>query len=185
MTEKLTHIYYQYKWTVYLVIFGLLLVYAVFATLLPQIGELFGTYSEIRQNEVRLAQAADWATTTGRLKAANKKLMARLNESYVRAPQNDELSHVLALLSDAAKATDTRFGAIEPQPVQDFPTYRVLPIEIALEGRFHNIARFLNLLETSKKIVRLEWFEMKAEGVAERDIEMKLRVEIFELGGKK
>lgn len=161
-----------------------LLAYTAYSSLLPQIAEVVNRISALRRNQAQIEQAADWAGTIRRLKAANKQLLSRLNASYIRAPQNDELSPVLSLLSETAKETGVRFKAIQPQPVRDFPTYRVLPIEIELEGRFHAIARFLNGLERSKKIIKLETFELQTTDLVSTEINGTMRVGIFEVKGR-
>ena len=163
MYDNLINIYFTHKWKIYTSIFIILLIWSIFSSLLPQIMVIIENNSEIENNRFRIEQAENWGSVVGHLKTENKKLKTLLQDIYIKAPQNDELSQIMSLLSDAAKKTDVNYSTINPQDVKIFNGYRVVPIILELNCSYHDFAKFLNFIETSKNVIKVEQFNIKTD----------------------
>jgi Tfp pilus assembly protein PilO len=181
MFANLIEIYQEKKWKIYTGCFFFLLVWALWSALIPRISQTIRSYSEIQNIQTRMKQAENWETTVSKLKAENIKLKSILTEIQVQAPHDDELSYILDFLSTSAEKTKVRFVSIKPQEIEQHAQHRSIPIFMELRSSFHNLTKFLNLLETSKNIIKIERAEIKTKGILSTELLVRMAIEVLYL----
>ncbi len=181
MFDKILEIYHIKKWTIIVISFSILILWAAVSSLLPQVIRIVHINSEIKNNNKRIRQADEWGKTVVHLKKENKKLVQLLEKIHVQAPQDDELSYILSFLSESAEKTKVKFISIKPQEVEISSGYRTIPILLELNCTFHNVARFLNLIETSKNVVNIEQLEVKTKGLLSANLKVKIKMAVMYL----
>jgi Tfp pilus assembly protein PilO len=181
MFANFIEIYQEKKWKVYSGCFFFLLVWALWSALIPRISQTFRSYSEIRNIQSRLKGAENWETTVFKLKAENTKLKSILTKIQVQAPNDDELSYILDFLSTSAEKTKVRFVLIKPQEIEQHAQHRSIPINMELRSAFHDLAKFLNILETSKNIIKIERVEIKTKSILSKELLVRMTIEVLYL----
>ena len=181
MLDKLIELYYTKKWQIYLGCFILLIIWAMWTSLAPQLISVFRARSDIRQNNSRIKQTENWGTTVRYLKTENIKLKKILSEIQVQAPQDDELSYVLNFLSNSAEKNKVSFVSIKPMETVERSQYRSIPIHLEIKGSFHNLAKFLNLIESSKNVIKIEHLEIETKGFVSNILTVKILLKFLYL----
>jgi Tfp pilus assembly protein PilO len=181
MYEKITEIYHSKKWKLYLFFFLLLLLWAFISSLFPQLICPFRIVGKMRANNNRIKQVENWGVTVQQLKAENKKLTGILQEIQLQAPQDDELSYILNFFSEAATRSKVSFVTIEPEEGEYSSQYRVLPFMVQLTGSYHHLAKFLNIIETSKNVVKVDQLAIKTRGLVENELQISLKISVYYL----
>ncbi len=181
MFDRIIEIFRSQKWKIYLIGFFLLVFWAISSTLFPQVINLFQAFSEARQNRMRIRLIDDWGANVNKLKSENRKLKAMLEEIQLNVPQQDELSYILSLFSEAAESTKVNFSSIKPQEVQNYKQFRLFPFHLELIGTFHHLAQFLNLIETFKNVIKIEQLEIKTQGIVSDLLYIKLMLSVYYL----
>ncbi|MBD3288911.1 type 4a pilus biogenesis protein PilO [candidate division KSB1 bacterium] len=181
MFERIIDLYHLKKWMIYLCCFLLLLLWALLSSLFPQAVQTFRIANEIRINNQRVKQVENWGMTVQRLEVENKKLTSVLQEIQLQAPQDDELSYILNFFSEAAKTSKVSFLSIEPQETEHNPQYRVIPFHVQLTGSYHHLAKFLNIIETAKSVVKIDQLNIKTKGLIENELLVTMKISVYYL----
>lgn len=105
-----------------------------------------------------------------------KKLRENL-DSYNSRLIKDDVSGFLNRIAKIAESAQINLMSIKPQSPQDAGSYRKLILNISFKSTYHNLGRFISLLENSQSFIRIdechlivEQFSSKSASIA--DIEM-------------
>ncbi|MCP4649420.1 MAG: type 4a pilus biogenesis protein PilO [PVC group bacterium] len=115
-----------------------------------------------------------WQKDLGSLKQIYLHNMSKL-------PLQKEFSVFLELFSKVAKKNNVKLIAIEPQkPVDDQDMFFVrIPVYIDAACGYHDLGKFLNDLEYSSKLLRIENIRIENDGVDPLIQQVFLRIDTF------
>lgn len=138
--------------------------FAVSLTLGPSISELETKISKTDAEQRRLS--ADLTYKTGiandlnRFRREREMLEQKLNEALAELPEQKKIEDILELFQDRAQKAGLEIASIEPkaQVPQDF--YAKLPIDMEVEGNFHEIATFFDSLGRLRRIVNVSGIQL-------------------------
>ena len=158
------------KATAKLVLLGLLaagLLYIYFGTaLLPithraraaEIGEL-----QERQEQlvVKLAQSRRIASTLPALEAEHGRMVKRWAQAQTLLPDETEIAALLHQIAWRGQQNGVEFTLFKPGPLTARSFYSEKPVEIRIEGGYHQIAGCLNALAQMDRIVHVHDLELE------------------------
>lgn len=75
----------------------------------------------------------------------------------------DELHVVLQRVADLAKGAGLRVDRIQPQPLVNRETFRIVPYQISVFGSFRRIASFMKGMETEPTLFVVDRLSLKSE----------------------
>ncbi len=109
-------------------------------------------------------------------------LQDKLNKSMQALPGDSELPKLIEELSDLAFQNGLRVKMINPQPLDYKENYAVLNIQLACDGTFEQLSRFVNELETLPRIILVESYSLIPYSASKTDmLQMSMSLQTFSL----
>ncbi|BDG04299.1 type IV pilus inner membrane component PilO [Anaeromyxobacter oryzae] len=139
--------------------------FTVSLTLGPSISDVEKKIARTDAEQKRLS--ADLTYKTGiandlnRFRREREVLEQKLNEALAELPEQKKIEDILELFQDRAQKAGLEILSIEPraQEPQDF--YARLPIQMEVDGNFHEIATFFDSLGRLRRIVNVSGIELQ------------------------
>lgn len=139
--------------------------FALSATLGPPISDVEQKITRTDAEQKRLS--ADLAYKTGiandlnRFRREREVLEQQLNEALAELPEQKKIEDILEQFQDRAQKAGLEIVSIEPkaQVPQDF--YAKLPIQMEVDGNFHEIATFFDSLGRLRRIVNVSGIQLQ------------------------
>jgi len=150
--------------TVKLVLLGIAaagLLYVYFGTaFLPithraRAAEIAALEEEQQQLELRLNQARRLAAGLPELEVAHARLTRQWELARELLPDETEIASLLQEVSFRGQESGVEFTLFKPEPLVSRGFYSEKPVEIRIEGGYHQIARCLNGLAQMDRIVHV------------------------------
>ena len=148
-------------------------------------GYFFGVYQakseqlkSLRTKELelqrKLTEVRSIAANIAAFEAEIQELEVKLNDALRQLPNEKQLEVLLTDISNLGKTSGIEIKSFrrEDEEIHDF--YAEVPISIALEGRFHDIARFFDLVAKLPRIVNMGSIQMAV--ASEKDSDTLLKV---------
>lgn len=112
----------------------------------------------------KLSEVRSVAANIGEFEAEIDGLEVKLAEALRQLPNQKELEILLTDISNLGKSAGVEIKSFvrKDEVVHDF--YAEVPIEIEIEGRYHDIARFFDLMSKLPRIVNMGSLEIKVAG---------------------
>ncbi len=130
--------------------------------------------TELAVRRARLATVlvdVDKATLTAqRLPAVRKQvaaLEARLRETTAVLPDEKDAQVVLRDLHVLASETNLNLSNFTPKPVADREQYLEWPIEVGLQGGFHDLSRFFDRVASEARLISVSNLHLRINTVAD------------------
>lgn len=131
--------------------------YLVATELWPRAAQAVDLWRTWRANEARIESGQGATEQVAVLRAEERLMQARFTRLAVRLPRRDQMSAILEGLRRRAEASGVRLVELRPSSVLvQRPTFDELPLEIELAGPFHGIGRFVDQVERSEGLIRVE-----------------------------
>ncbi len=112
--------------------------------------------SELQKLQVELQRAEAYAARYDEFKEELRIVDLKLKDALKKLPAGREIPDLLDKINESvidAGLTISLFRPGSPEP-QDF--YKMLPVQIAVEGGYHNFAEFADVLSKMERIVTLK-----------------------------
>lgn len=135
-------------------------IYAVIFTMLliaPKNKQIKARMADISTQENDIAQTQGMASKLGVLKEENDRLRARLQELSEQLPEENEVSQLLAQVSDAGMRSGLQIISWKPGPRTLHPSkiVYVVPVSVTVTGSYHRLGNFFSALTRLKRIVNI------------------------------
>jgi type IV pilus assembly protein PilO len=95
------------------------------------------------------------ANDLNRFRRERELLEQRLNEALSELPEQKNLDELLQLFQDRAQKSGLEIVSIEPKDQVNVGFYAKIPIQMAVDGNFHEIATFFDSLGRLRRIVNV------------------------------
>jgi type IV pilus assembly protein PilO len=148
-------------------------------------GYFFGVYqakseqlSGLRAKELelqrKLTEVRSIAANIAAFEAEIQELEVKLNAALRQLPNEKQLEVLLTDISNLGKTSGIEIKSFKraEERVHDF--YAEVPIAVAFEGRFHDIARFFDLVSKLPRIVNMGSIQISV--IRQTDAETRLKV---------
>ena len=134
--------------------------------------------STLRTHELelqrKLTEVRSIAANIAAFEAEIAELEVKLNDALRQLPNEQQLDALLTDISNLGKTAGIEIKSFKRQDelVHDF--YAEVPIAIAFEGRYHDIAHFFDLIAKLPRIVNMGSIQMSV--ATETELETRLKV---------
>lgn len=148
-------------------------------------GYFFGVYQakseelkSLRAKELelqrKLTEVRSIAANIAAFESEIQELELKLNAALRQLPNEKQLEVLLTDISNLGKTAGIEIKSFkrEDERVHDF--YAEVPISVAFEGRFHDIARFFDLVSKLPRIVNMGSIQMSV--ASQTDLDTRLKV---------
>ena len=147
---------------------GLVLALTLFAGYVLFLAPVREALAQVEREEVRLREAietqAPYAAAVPQLRAQQEAIAERFERLLRQLPSETEVPALLEDISRVGTESGLRFRAIDLKAAQQESYYDILPLELRLEGGYHDLARFLSGISGLSRIVTLHDFSLRPEG---------------------
>jgi type IV pilus assembly protein PilO len=117
--------------------------------------------SEYEAISADLMKAKQTASRLPQVKAEYEELAARWEEAKTLLPTEKEMAELLSQVTVAGQRSGVEFLLFEPKPPIRREIYMEHPIEVTIQGGYHDIGLFLARLSNLPRIVNVNQIDMK------------------------
>ena len=147
---------------------GLVLALTLFAGYVLLLAPAQDVLAQAQRQEGQLRKAierqAPYAAAVPQLCAQQREIAERFDRLLRQLPSETEVPALLEDISRAGTDSGLRFRAIDLKPAREEAYYDVLPLEIRIEGGYHDLARFISGISGLSRIVTLHNFSLRPGG---------------------
>jgi Tfp pilus assembly protein PilO len=169
----------DHRWLVMTILALLLFAYAMMSQVIPSSLALVQIYHALRDNRQKLAEADKWPRMANAVKHKNEKIKTEIAQLVFNKGQDSQVSKILALLSETAKAYDVRILTFKPQAIKAYPRHVELPIQLEMTTHFHALGEFITALETASAVIKLERLQMAAKEMASNRLHVQMTAVVY------
>lgn len=169
----------SHHWYALTGLFGLLCVYAIPREIIPQIVEISDMRNAIAENETRLAQVEEWDWTIRHMEKKKDKLHKQIENLVFSQQQKNQFSNIYAFLSENAGSRAVTLINIKLGESEPGDCYVRLPIALRLRGTYHDLAKYINALETSEPIIQIASWSVEAKDMTEADLTARMVIRVY------
>jgi type IV pilus assembly protein PilO len=132
--------------------------------------EIKGLRANLSELENKLVIAKKKASQRNKLRMEMKKAQLQFNIAKKALPESEEIPTLLTSISHAGQDAGLEFLLFEPKPEKEAGFYAKIPVSMTVEGNYHDVAKFFNMVAGLSRIVnivdiRMETDDKKREGV--------------------
>jgi type IV pilus assembly protein PilO len=110
---------------------------------------------EQKQLSADLAYKTGIANDLNRFRREREVLEQKLNEALSELPEQKKIEDILELFQDRAQKAGLEIVTLEPRSAEPQDFYAKLPIQMEVDGNFHEIATFFDALGRLRRIVNV------------------------------
>lgn len=123
-----------------------------------QIGKLEEEYEHLSAD---LMKAKQTASRLPQVREEYEQLSAKWDEAKTLLPTEKEMADLLAQVTVAGQRSGVNFLLFEPKPSAPRDIYMENPIEVQVEGNYHQIGMFMSRTSNLPRIINVNSIEMK------------------------
>jgi Tfp pilus assembly protein PilO len=169
----------DHRWLVMTTLAVLLFAYAMVSQVLPSSIELVQMYHARRDNRQKLADAESWQDKALAIGRKNEKIKTEIAQLVFSKGRDSQVSNIVAFLSEAAKAHDVGILTFKPQAIKTYPRHVELPIQLEMAACFHALGQFINTLETTSAVIKLERLQMASKAMASNLLHVQMTAVVY------
>lgn len=124
--------------------------------------ELVTAQGEVEKLNVEVTQKLGIANNLAKFEAEVERLDVELKRALAELPDKKEIPQLLERISDKARDAGLLVNVFKPQQPQNKNFYAELPIQIEVEGGYHQVATFFDEVGHLERIVNLDQVSMLA-----------------------
>ncbi len=148
-----------------LLIYGLgylvLVVLLYFALIGPTWDDIASAHSKQASLRVKRDEAKARADNKGEFEAEVEQLQADLKQALKELPDDREIPGLLSEIDALARKSGLEVRKFQPLAESSHEYYADVPVQIIMEGSFHEVAIFFDRVGKMSRIVSVEDIEMK------------------------
>lgn len=85
---------------------------------------------------------------------------AKITEVERRLPNDKRAPELFKELNDLAAKAEQKYLSMEARPVVEKPTYIEIPLQIRLKADYHNLGRYINMIELSRRFAKVDQLDI-------------------------
>ena len=116
---------------------------------------------EVDELELEVSKKRGIAANLKKYRQEVKELDLELSKALRELPDKKDIDSLLAKISDKAKNSGLQVELFQPSPEKYGDFYSEIPVQLKVNGRFHQVAVFFNEVGDLDRIVNLKEFAIK------------------------
>ena len=149
--------------------------------LIPQMGGFFQRLAERRSLNQKVIRLRQDLKQLASLEEKHERLLQQVQIPTVSVPPEEQLPDLMENIAKAARSSQVRLLTLRPkEDIGKIPVghsgYLEMPLELTASAGYHAIGRFLDLVEGSQDLLKLQSLEIREspENLWEHQIRMVL-----------
>ena len=180
MIQVITHFYRTNRmWFFLLLASCVVYLYTIFLYVMPEYQNQAQIKEEIRQSKSQIEQVEKNRNSRFTIEKKKKIIQKEISELIHSQSQDMQLSTLLTLLSSSAQQNHITILKIAPSPGNETLRFVEQPIQMTLEGNYHQLGDFIHWLETSDFIIRINDIECSRLTSESEQLKAKLALSFF------
>ena len=159
MKEYIRHNKWQLTGMGCIVIF----IYFLAAYFIPEFKNTLQIYQNWQEQEEKIASASNWENRLDQLNDQHKELESFFSKIYVSLPDDDQMSAIVNHVFNEAEAVDLKLNQMRPAARIEEESHIQIPLAITLRGNYHQIGRFVNAIELSNYLMKVDEIKIREE----------------------
>jgi type IV pilus assembly protein PilO len=127
----------------------------------PRAAEIAQLEEEYEKISADLMKAKQTASRLPQVKAEYEQLSAKWEEAKTLLPTEKEMAELLSQVTVAGQRSNVEFLLFQPKPPTPQEIYMENPIEVTVQGGYHDIGNFLGRLGNLPRIVNVKSVDLK------------------------
>lgn len=124
--------------------------------LLAGLSKVTEVRSELARRTKELEDAKNKEKYLPQLRERIAEAEAEIEEVERRLPNDKRAPELFKELNELAAVAQQKYMSMEARPVVEKETYIEIPLEINLKADYHNLGRYINLIERSKRFAKVD-----------------------------
>ncbi|MFH2138819.1 MAG: type 4a pilus biogenesis protein PilO [Candidatus Omnitrophota bacterium] len=177
----------QYLIAGILIVFVFLVFYVMFV-FMPLVSRLMKLSAEEKQIMNQLKNAETVFADKNKLTEEVENIKKKISYYEKRLPQEINVPEVLDSLIKMGKDSGVVFISIEPLDVDEIKiseesedSYLQVPIQLSLKAAYHNLGKFINLIERSGRFMEIDSFQISPDQSEPHQHTVHLKVSSYSL----
>jgi type IV pilus assembly protein PilO len=135
----------------------ILVIVALYYTFLhaPQSDRVSSLSEEVENARATLAQRRALAANLPKYRKQKQHLEGLLKEAVSHLPDRKEIPEILSSISSKARGADLEILLFRPQPENPREFYAEIPVDIIVQGGFHNLVAFFDGVGKLNRLVNI------------------------------
>ena len=158
-----------------------LVVYVLLADFVPRAAKVYAVFDTWQEQQARILSLADATLQQEHLEARRRTLQGRFDRLYVNLPRSDQISVLVQVLQQSAEAVEVGLQQIRPAERKTFAGHDALPFQVVLLGSFHEIGRFINRVEQSAYVIKVEHVRLTRMRPPSKALQAEVRLNVIVL----
>ncbi len=139
----------------------------------PRYKTLESARAELKTQETRLASFKVKARSLTRYEKQMAEAQEKFNTAMKALPDKKEVPALLTGISKAGTNAGLEFKLFQPEPMVNKEFYKEIPLSMAVNGTYHQVADFFFQVADLNRIVNIKTMSMKKHGKEKGRVEMK------------
>ena len=182
MDEKYLKLIKEHRWLVLSVASGLLFVIIFFSHIVPSAGEILELRRRIQKCHEKITSVDTGSLEHQRIEKNKLAVKDKIEEFVFNQNQDSHMPQLLAFLMQCAKEKDVCILQIQPKQPKKEKRHVEVPIQLILTARFHRLGAFINAIETSKPIIKVEVVSMTSKKMISNMLNVEMTLVVYYLG---
>ena len=144
-----------------------------------RVKEMKEVVTQLHEKEDQLKEAKRRQTALPQLEKAIEEAKREIAEVERRLPGDKMAPELFKELNDLAEIAKQEYKSMVNKPVEDKGTYIEIPLEITLKADYHNLGRYINMIERSKRFAKVDQLEIAYDFEDPSTQSVKLTVSTF------
>lgn len=123
--------------------------------------------------EQTLADKQEIAQNLNERRKEMDQLEQRLQEALTELPEKKDIDELLAQLNDVGKKSGLEISTVTPQPETQASFFARIPIQMTVDGNYHEIAMFLQEVANMRRIVNVNNIKMRTGSTVGEKVVLK------------
>lgn len=165
----------------------LVTVLLVWTYIIPEFSKTLKLYSDLQEQKAQIASVQNWQSRLDQLNEQQEKLEDYLSKIFLNLPENDQMSTIVDQVFKEAAAGNVKIIQLRPSEYIQHDRYLEIPISLQVRGDYHEIAQFVNRIEHSKYLMKVEQVNISSEDEPDAPLngQLSMKVIILKRNAKK
>lgn len=131
--------------------------------IIPEIRETYQLYSSLQEQKAEIASVQNWQSRLNSLNQQQEKLEDYLSRMFLNLPENDQMSTIVDQVFKEAESGNVKITQMRPAESIEHDSYLEIPVFLQVQGSYHEIGQFVNRVERSKYLMKVEQVDIQSE----------------------
>lgn len=153
--------------------------FLVWGYIIPEFQQTLHLYSTLQEKKAEIASVQNWQHRLNRLNEQREKLEEYLSKIFLNLPEDDQMSTIIDQVFKEAESGDVKVIQMRPDERIQHESYLEIPISLQVKGSYHEIGGFVNRIEQSRYLMKVERVNIKSEDIPNKPLNAHIGLKVI------